>query len=157
MSNIRNFFLDIEQEYPGKNWGKKLLGFFVNPSIRACFLIRLSQYKNPMTYWIARNALIAMHSIDVGRGAKIGAPIILPHPINIVIGKGAVLGQFVTVYQGVTIGSKGSKYPRIDSNVVIYPNAVIAGDSHIGDGATIGACTFVDCDVGPGVVFYRKR
>lgn len=77
--------------------------------------------------------------------------IITPHPVGIVFYP-SMVGKNVTVYQGVTVGTKNyrkSKYqvPRIENNVRIYSNAVIAGDIVIGDNSTIGAGSIVFHDV----------
>lgn len=81
-----------------------------------------------------------------------------PHPIGIVIGQKVELGKNCTIYQNVTIGTKNTddyknaKYPVIGNNVTIYPNSIIIGDVHIGDGAIIGAGSLVLSDVEPGSI-----
>lgn len=62
------------------------------------------------------------------------------------------IGDNFTVYQNVTLG-RGSDggLPSVGDNVTIYPNAVVVGGIHIGEGATIGALSYVSKDVPPGV------
>lgn len=80
----------------------------------------------------------------------------LVHPYNVIIHPGAVLGRRVTVYHNVTIATvlsgprKGT--PVIGDDVTIYPNSVIMGDIHVGDGATIGAGSVVVHSVPKGGV-----
>lgn len=57
------------------------------------------------------------------------------------------IGEHVTVLQGVTIGKDKTGKPSIGDNVIIYPNAVIAGGIHIGNNVVIGANAFVNFDV----------
>jgi len=85
-------------------------------------------------------------------------PVRMAHPYGIIITGNATLGRNVTVFQGVTIGSKrlgkraGS--PTIEDDVCIFPNAVIVGNITIGAGATIapGAVVFDDVPAGATVV-----
>jgi serine O-acetyltransferase len=100
--------------------------------------------------------LIWKHSIDISRGSAIDLGLNLPHPINIVIGSGAVIGKNVTIYQGVTLGQKNGKYPIIENNVIIYPNSIIVGKIRIGENSVIGALRFIDKEVNPGEVLREK-
>ena len=82
-------------------------------------------------------------------------PLRLAHPYGIFISGDVILGRNVTVFQGVTIGSKrngrraGS--PVIGDDVCIFPNAVVIGRITIGAGAVIGPGAVVVDDVQPGV------
>jgi serine acetyltransferase len=79
----------------------------------------------------------------------------LPHPIGIVIGKQAEIGEHVRIYHNVTIGRKNKstlEYPRIEDNVDIYSGAVIAGDVTVGNGATVAANAVVLDDIPEGAV-----
>lgn len=73
--------------------------------------------------------------------AKIGKKLMLPHPVGVVIGGDAVIGDNCWIYQNVTIGRKNKDIagcPNIGDNVVIYCNSVLIGDIHIGNDVTIG-------------------
>jgi serine acetyltransferase len=80
-------------------------------------------------------------------------PLRLPHPYGVMIAGQAKLGRNVTVFQGVTIGSKrlgrNAGCPIIGDNVVVFPNAVIVGSVVIGEGATIGPGAVIVNDVLP--------
>lgn len=82
-------------------------------------------------------------------------PIRLPNPYGVIIGGAVKLGRNITVYQGVTIGTKrkGQKagVPVIDDDVCIFANAVIIGKIKIGTGAIIAPNSVVLNDVPPGV------
>lgn len=71
----------------------------------------------------------------------------LGHPYNIIINQSAIIGNNVTIHQGVTIGSKqfGEKMgsPIIEDNVIIYPHSVILGHINIGKDSIIGAGSVV--------------
>lgn len=96
-----------------------------NPSVRAGTLMVMAS-RADRSHWIYRNLLITLHSCDVSQGAKIEGPLMLPHPIGIVIGAGVVIETDVTIYQGVTLGTdKSGVYPRIGSGATIYTDATI--------------------------------
>ena len=82
-------------------------------------------------------------------------PLRMTHPYGIIISSNVRLGKNVSVFQGVTIGTKregrraGS--PVIGDDVCIFPNAVVIGKITIGAGATIGPGSVVVDDVPPGV------
>lgn len=76
-----------------------------------------------------------------------------PHPIGIVIGKGAKIGKNCTIYQNTTIGNGkynkelNSSIAAIGNNVTIFANCNIIGGINIGDNAVIGAGSVVINDV----------
>lgn len=79
----------------------------------------------------------------------------LPHPIGIVIGQQAEIGEHVRIYHNVTIGRKtksSPNYPQVGDHVDIYSGAVIAGDITVGNNATIAANAVVLDDVPEGAV-----
>ena len=75
----------------------------------------------------------------------------LPHAYNIIINPRSHIGENVTIYHNVTIGSKqfGSRVgvPVIQNNVIIYPGSIIVGDIKIGSGAIVGAGSVVINDI----------
>jgi serine O-acetyltransferase len=75
--------------------------------------------------------------------------------MGVIIGDGCVVGDDVTLFQNVTLGSHGREglgkaYPVIGNKVTAYANAIIIGGISIGDGATIGALSLVLSDVPQG-------
>jgi serine O-acetyltransferase len=127
---------------------KALLKSLLNPSVHASVLVRFATSKNRLVHILARNFLIAKHSIDVGYGATIEGGLYLPHPVSIVIGSGCVAGKNLTIYQCCTIGNKRG-YPVLQDGVTIYPNCVVVGGITIGENAVIGANSFVDKSLPP--------
>jgi serine O-acetyltransferase len=135
---------------------KIIVLFFINASIRASILIRISQHSGKLTFWFWRNLLLTLNSIDVCRGFQIGKGLNLPHPLGIVIGCNCSIGKNCTIYQNVTIGSKQNKYPVLKDNVTIYPNSILVGDIKVGSNAVIGALSFVNKNVAENEVFFGK-
>lgn len=85
--------------------------------------------------------------IEIHPGATIGKGLFIDHGTGVVIGETAVIKDFVTIYQGVTLGGtgkeKGKRHPTIEDHVVIGANAIILGNITIGRGARIGAGAIV--------------
>jgi serine O-acetyltransferase len=112
----------------------------INPSIVAAQLFRLSAESAGIPAVVARWLTIALFSSEVASGAQIRGPISIPHPLGIVIGRGARIGPFFTVYQNVTIGSSSTGgYPVIGAHVTVYSGSVVFGSVEVGDGSVIGA------------------
>jgi len=91
--------------------------------------------------------------IEIHPGAKIGKNLFIDHGMGVVIGETAILGDNVTIYQGVTLGGtgkeKGKRHPTIGNNVVIGTGAKVLGNITIGDNSYIGANAVVVRDIPP--------
>ncbi|MBQ3899725.1 MAG: serine acetyltransferase [Lachnospiraceae bacterium] len=97
--------------------------------------------------------------IDIHPGATIGKYFCIDHGTGIVIGETTIIGDYVKVYQGVTIGAlstrggqslKGTKrHPTIEDRVTIYAGAsILGGETIIGHDAVIGSNAFITSSVG---------
>jgi serine O-acetyltransferase len=89
--------------------------------------------------------------IEIHPGARIGRELFIDHGMGIVIGETAIIGDNVTLYQGVTLGGtgkeKGKRHPTVGNNVVIGAGAKVLGNITIGDNSYIGANAVVIKDV----------
>jgi serine O-acetyltransferase len=122
----------------------------LRPSERAAALFAIAGSSSQFS-GAARTLLLSLHSSDVSRGAVFGRRLRLPHPINIVVGKGAVVGDDVTICQNVTIGhTRRGGYPTLGDRVTVFPGAVIVGAITIGDDAIIGPNSLVTKNVPSG-------
>jgi len=92
-------------------------------------------------------------NMDIHPGATIGENVFIDHGIGVVIGETAVIGNNVTIYQGVTLGgvslNPGKRHPTIEDDVIIGAGAKILGNITIGKGSKIGANSVVVKDVPP--------
>lgn len=92
--------------------------------------------------------------IEIHPGAEIGRCFFIDHGMGVVIGETAKIGDFVHMYQGVTLGGvesiQGQRHPIVGNHVLIGANATLLGPIHIGDGAKIGAGAVVMHDVPAG-------
>lgn len=91
--------------------------------------------------------------IEIHPGATIGHELFIDHGMGVVIGETAIIGDNVTLYQGVTLGGtgkeKGKRHPTVGNNVVIGTGAKVLGNITIGDSSYIGANAVVIKDVPP--------
>ncbi|XP_049382365.1 serine acetyltransferase 2-like [Solanum stenotomum] len=91
--------------------------------------------------------------VDIHPAAQIGEGILLDHATGVVIGETAVIGNRVSLMQGVTLGGTGKeigdRHPKIGQGALIGASATILGNIKIGEGAMVGAGSLVMKDVPP--------
>ncbi|MEI6796122.1 MAG: serine O-acetyltransferase, partial [Methanomassiliicoccales archaeon] len=100
-----------------------------------------------ISYW-AR----VLTGCDIHPGATIGNGFFIDHAIGVIIGETAIIGDDVSIYQGVTLGgvsSVGKRHPTIGDCVTIGTGATILGNINIGDHVKVGAGSVVVKDVPP--------
>jgi serine O-acetyltransferase len=92
-------------------------------------------------------------NIDIHPAATIGENVFIDHGIGVVIGETTIIGNNVTIYQGVTLGgvslNPGKRHPTIEDDCIIGAGAKILGNITIGKGSKIGANSVVVKDVPP--------
>jgi serine O-acetyltransferase len=85
--------------------------------------------------------------IEIHPGAEMGRRLFIDHGMGTVIGETAVVGDDVTLYQGVTLGGtgkeKGKRHPTVGNNVSIGSGAKLLGNITIGDNCRVGAGSVV--------------
>lgn len=91
--------------------------------------------------------------IEIHPGAKMGHRVFIDHGAGVVIGETAIVGDDVTLYQGVTLGGtgheRGKRHPTLREGVFVGSNAQILGDICIGENSRVGAGSVVLRDVPP--------
>jgi len=91
--------------------------------------------------------------IEIHPGATIGEGFFVDHGMGVVIGETSVIGDNVTLYQGVTLGGTSQqhvkRHPTLGNNVVVGVGAQVIGDITIGDNAKVGAGSVVVNSVPP--------
>jgi serine O-acetyltransferase len=103
--------------------------------------------------------------IDIHPAATIGTPFFIDHGTGVVIGQTTIIGDFVKIYQGVTLGalavkkeSQGSKrHPTIGDHVVLYAGCcILGGDTTVGHDSVIGGNVWLTESVAPLSIVYHK-
>jgi serine O-acetyltransferase len=138
---------------------KGMLTFWFNQPFRLLFNYRIGNYlhlnRNPfynLLILILKKKQIQKRNCDIAYSAFIGKGVKFPHPLCIVIGDSAKVGNGVMIWHNVTLGSSGRpgvnmKYPTIGEYSRIYAGATIIGGVQIGRNAIIGANSVVGIDL----------
>jgi serine O-acetyltransferase len=91
--------------------------------------------------------------VEIHPSAKIGTGFFIDHGMGVVIGETAEIGDYVTLFQGVTLGGtgkeRGKRHPTLGNHVVVGAGAKILGGITIGDNVKIGANSVVLKNVPP--------
>ena len=81
--------------------------------------------------------------IEIHPGAQIGKGFFIDHGNGVIIGETSIIGDNVTLYQGVTLGGtgkeQGKRHPTIGNNVMIGAGAKVLGPVKIGSGSKIAS------------------
>src|SRR5216683_3005345 len=96
--------------------------------------------------WLSQVARL-LTGIEIHPGAQIGRRLFIDHGMGTVIGETAIVGDDVTLYQGVTLGGtgkeKGKRHPTLGNNISIGSGAKLLGNITIGDNCRVGAGSVV--------------
>ena len=91
--------------------------------------------------------------IEIHPGAVIGKGFFIDHGSGVIIGETTIIGDNVTLYQGVTLGGTGKetgkRHPTLCDNVMVSAGAKIIGSFTIGENSKIGAGSVVLNEVPP--------
>lgn len=134
---------------------KKSIEVLIHPSFKTFIYYKIMHYLyNKKLYFLARLTSYRLKKktgIEIHPGAKIGKNFFIDHGSGVVIGETTIIGNNVTIYQGVTLGNKkfatGKRHPTIEDNVIIYSSAKVLGNITIGENSIIGAGSVVLNDV----------
>lgn len=127
------------------------------PSFKAILNYRLShKLYNKGHYFLARwisQRTARKTGIEIHPGATIGKGLFIDHGSGVIIGETAIVGDNVTLYQGVTLGGTGKetgkRHPTICDNVMISAGAKVIGSFTVGENSKIGAGSVVLEEVPP--------
>lgn len=129
-------YLEVLLCYPGLHavWAHHLNSWFWRHDLR--FLARFGSQ-------VAR----LLTGIEIHPAARIGRRLFIDHGMGVVIGETSIVGDDVTMYQGVTLGGtgkeKGKRHPTVGNNVTIGSGAKLLGNITIGDNCRIGGGSVV--------------
>ena len=96
--------------------------------------------------WLSQVARL-LTGIEIHPGAQIGRRLFIDHGMGVVVGETTIIGDEVTIYQGVTLGGtgkeQGKRHPTIGNGVVIGAGSRVLGNIEIGNNSRIGAGSVV--------------
>ena len=136
---------------------KSSMEVFLYPSFKAILRYRMahSLYVHKhyfLARWLSQRTA-RKTGIEIHPGATIGKGLFIDHGIGVVIGETAIIGDYVTLYQGVTLGGtgkeQGKRHPTIGNNVMISAGAKVIGSFTVGENSKIGAGSVVLSEVPP--------
>ncbi len=168
---------DIEAAYEGDpaatNFEEIILAY---PSIETVAIQRMAHllYREsvPLLPRIMTEWAHSRTGIDIHPGASIGSHFFIDHGTGVVIGETCVIGDWVKLYHGVTLGARsfpkddsgriikgGKRHPNVESHVTVHPNStILGGETVIGTHTTVGANVFLMQSVPPrSLVFIEER
>ncbi|HET6678511.1 MAG TPA: serine O-acetyltransferase [Nitrospira sp.] len=107
----------------------------------------LKSYGVPLVPRVISQVARWLTGIEIHPSARIGTGFFIDHGMGVVIGETAEIGDFVTLFQGVTLGGtgkeRGKRHPTLGNHVVVGAGAKILGGITIGDNVKIGANSVV--------------
>lgn len=125
------------------------------PGVKAMISYRIAHYfdgrgHHLLADWISKRAR-RKTGIEIHPSAQIGKGVFIDHGMGVIIGETAVVGDYCTIYQGVTLGGtgkdKGKRHPTIGKNVTIGAGAKVLGPFSVGDNSKIAANAVVLSEV----------
>jgi serine O-acetyltransferase len=130
----------------------------------------LQQHGVPLLPRLIAEQAHSLTGIDIHPGATIGREFFIDHGTGVVIGETAVIGDRVTLYQGVTLGARSfqvdasgnlvkgqPRHPIVEDDVTIYASATVLGRITIGRGSVIGGNVWLTHSVPPGSRVYQAE
>lgn len=155
----RLLMCDVEAGFNGDPAAKSKSEIIVSyPGLFAIFVYRIAHIlyteNVPLIPRIMTEYAHGKTGIDINAGAKIGEYFFIDHGTGVVIGETTVIGNYVKLYQGVTLGALSTRsgqalsgvkrHPTISDHVTIYANStVLGGETVIGKGVIIGGNAFI--------------
>ena len=137
-------------------------GFFAASIFRMAH--QLHQSGVPLIPRILTEYAHSKTGIDIHPGAQIGHHLYIDHGTGLVVGETCVIGNYVKLYQGVTLGalsvdkifSDTKRHPTIEDHVVIYSGAtILGGETIVGHHAVIGGNVWLTNSVDPYTRVYH--
>ena len=121
--------------------------FFTYSGFHALLAYRISHWlwnrKVPFFPRLISQITRWLTGVEIHPGATIGTGFFIDHGMGVVIGETTEIGDFVTLFQGVTLGGtgkeRGKRHPTLGNHVVVGAGAKVLGGIRIGDNVKVGA------------------
>ncbi|MCW2753031.1 MAG: cysE [Marmoricola sp.] len=150
-------FSDLLRYREGKpTWLGVLTRCLTLPGMTASIILRAQQCLFRSGHHRLANVMRVVGTTLVGAdftpGMTIGLGLLIPHPNGVTMGNTLVIGNNVTLAQGVTAGARDweaddPKFPVICDDAALLAGATVLGGVRIGVGAQVGANSLVLADV----------
>lgn len=104
------------------------------------------QGRETMAFYL-QSRMSEIFQVDIHPATQIGSGVFIDHGTGIVIGETAVIGDDVSLLQGVTLGGtgaeRGDRHPKIGRGVLLGAGAKVLGNIQIGDYAKVASGSVV--------------
>ena len=153
LRNIKEFFDTYKRKDPASRSYLEIIICY--PGLHSILFHKISNF-----FWRLNLKLIArimsnisrfLTGIEIHPAVKIGKNLFIDHGMGIVIGETTVIGDNISIYQGVTLGGikweKKKRHPNISDNVIIGAGAKVLGPITVGKNSKIGANSVVTRNV----------
>ncbi len=142
----------LERDPAAKWWELPLY-----PSVYAVLSHRVAHalwiFKVPFIPRLISQVSRFLTGIEIHPGARIGKSFFIDHGMGVVIGETCEIGDYVTLFQGVTLGGtgkeKGKRHPTLRNHVVVAAGAKVLGAIVLGEYSKVGANAVVVKNVPP--------
>jgi len=149
VASIREDVATVRERDPAAK--SRLEVFLCYSGLHAVWFYRINHWLWNHGFWLLARWLSQvarfLTGIEIHPGAKIGRRLFIDHGLGVVIGETAIVGDDVTLYQGVTLGGTGKehgkRHPTIEDEVVIGGGAKVLGNITVGRNCRIGAGSVV--------------
>ena len=153
---LKYFALDVSSAFHKDPAAKSIVEVLTSyPGIQAVLLYRIAHF-----LWVINLPFVPRYlssiakqltGVDIHPGATIGKHFFIDHGTGVVIGETTIIGENVTLYQGVSLGGvslqPGKRHPTLGDNIVVGAGAKILGPIKIGDNVKVGANSVVTKDI----------
>jgi len=152
---LREDILAVKERDPAATSAASVL--FNYPGIHAIWAHRVTHWlwghhRYGFARWLSEVARF-FTGVEIHPGATLGARFFIDHGMGVVIGETTIVGDDVTIYQGVTLGGTGKetgkRHPTLEDCVVVGVGAAVLGNITVGRGSKVGGGAVVIDDVPP--------
>ena len=149
LSLIREDVATVMEHDPAAK--SRLEVFLCYSGLHAVWLYRINHWLWNQNFFLLGRLLSQLArfltGVEIHPGAQIGRRLFIDHALGVVIGETAIVGDDVTLYQGVTLGGTGKehgkRHPTLEDGVVAGSGAKILGNITVGKNCRIGAGSVV--------------
>lgn len=146
---MKNYLDNIKDKDPAARSYLEIILLY--PSVHAIAIYRIAHWLYNKRFIFLARLLSQLGrfftGIEIHPAATIGKGLFIDHGMGVVIGETTIIGDYVTLYQGVTLGGTGKdtgkRHPTIESHVTIGSGAKVLGPIVIREGTKIGANSVV--------------
>ena len=148
MAKVTQFAQDLQAVFERDPAATSRLEVFLTYSgFHALLIYRIAhwlwKHKIPILPRIISQLTRWLTGVEIHPGATIGTGFFIDHGMGVVIGETTEIGDYVTLFQGVTLGGtgkeRGKRHPTLGSHVVVGAGAKVLGGIRIGDNVKVGA------------------